>query len=479
MSEVAGKGVRTSVSSQLLHDLRSPLNQIIGYSEILSEEAQGEHREASVVDLQRVREAGYRMLALIEENFTVRPEQASARPIVRPVAAVPEEGVAASLPPADLPRGMATAPGLLLVVDDDAMNRDVLSRRLERQGHRVHNASSGAMALQLMQENAFEVVLLDIMMPDMDGYEVLGHLKADERLQHVPVIMISAIDEVQSVVRCIEAGAEDYLAKPFDPTLLKARIGASLEKKRGRDRESVLYEQLQKNYRRLEELEKLRDDMRNMIVHDLRTPLTAVIVGVEMLGSHGELSASQRDMIKIAAGGGKTLLGMINDLLDVEKMESGTSQLRYERLSAAALIAGAMEQVGSLAEMEGTALVIELRGDLLFSGDENKLSRTLVNLIGNAIKFTHAGTVTVSASHDGAGSIRFAVRDTGAGIPPEAFERIFEKFGQLDAGNRVGTGLGLAFCKLAVEAHGGRIGVESTPGVGSTFSFTVPVVESR
>jgi signal transduction histidine kinase len=326
-----------------------------------------------------------------------------------------------------------------------------------------------------MQEHAFDLVLLDIMMPDMDGYEVLGHLKADERLRHVPVIMISAIDEVQSVVRCIEAGAEDYLAKPFDPTLLKARIGASLEKKRGRDRESVLYEQLQKNYRRLEELEKLRDDMRNMIVHDLRTPLTAVIVGVEMLGSHGDLSASQRDMIKIAAGGGKTLLGMINDLLDVEKMESGTSQLRYEPLSAAALIAGAVEQVGSLAEMEGTSLVMDLRGDLRFAGDENKLSRTLVNLIANAIKFTRAGTVTISASPDGAESIRFAVRDTGSGIPPDAFERIFEKFGQLDAGNRVGTGLGLAFCKLAVEAHGGRIQVESTPGAGSTFSFTVPV----
>jgi signal transduction histidine kinase len=480
VSAVARGGVRTNVSPQLLHDLRSPLNQIIGYSEILTEDAQGNRDDAFVADLQRVRDAGYRMLALIEENFTVRPDRTGgARTHSRAVAVTGNDEEAALLAPADPLRGLATAPGLLLVVDDDAMNRDVLSRRLERQGHRVHTASSGATALQLMQENAFEVVLLDIMMPDMDGYEVLGHIKADERLRHVPVIMISAIDEVQSVVRCIEAGAEDYLAKPFDPTLLKARIGASLEKKRGRDRELVLYEQLQKNYRRLEELEKLRDDMRNMIVHDLRTPLTAVIVGVEMLGSHGDLSASQRDMINIAAGGGKTLLRMINDLLDVEKMESGTSQLRYEPLSAATLIAKAVEQVGSLAEMEGTALVMELRGDLLFEGDENKLSRTLVNLIANAIKFTHAGTVTVSASPDGASCIRFAVRDTGAGIPPEAFERIFEKFGQLDAGNRVGTGLGLAFCKLAVEAHGGRIEVESTPGAGSTFSFTVPVVAPR
>jgi signal transduction histidine kinase len=457
----------------LLHDLRSPLNQIIGYSEILSEEVEGPRRETFVVDLQRVRDAGHRMLALIEENFTAyqEPEPETGRPTVQPEV--------------DEPRRPATAharregdmrPGLLLVVDDDATNRDVLSRRLTRQGHRVGTARDGREALRMMQETAFDLVLLDIMMPDMDGYEVLGRLKADERLRHVPVIMISAIDEVQSVVRCIEAGAEDYLAKPFDPTLLKARIGASLEKKRGRDREAVLFEQLQKNYKRLEELEKLRDDMRNMIVHDLRTPLTAVIVGLEMLGN-GDLNDSQREMVAVAAGGGKTLLGMINDLLDVEKMESGTARLHYEQLSAATLVAAAVGQVGSLAQMERTSLLTEIAGGLpQFAGDANKLSRTLVNLIANAIKFTHAGTVSVIASQVDRDNIRFAVRDTGTGIPAEAFERIFEKFGQLDAAHRVGTGLGLAFCKLAVEAHGGRIEVESTLGSGSTFWFTVPVV---
>jgi signal transduction histidine kinase len=474
VSSAVQRNRRTSLSAQLLHDLRSPLNQIIGYSEILGEEAEGERREALAVDLQRVREAGYRILALIEENFTSEAEQT----LTRAIPFTHHDDVAMR-PTADSPRTLDTEPGLLLVVDDDAMNRDVLSRRLERQGHRVLTASNGPEALRLMQENAFEVVLLDIMMPDMDGYEVLGHLKADERLRGVPVIMISAIDEVKSVVRCIEAGAEDYLAKPFDPTLLKARIGASLEKKRGRDRESLLFEQLQKNYKRLEEVEKLRDDMRNMIVHDLRTPLTAMIVGVEMLGSHGELTASQREMVGIAANGGQTLLGMINDLLDVEKMESGTARLHYEQLSAETLLTKAVTQVRSLAEMEGTELVSTIAAGLpLFAGDQKRLSRTLVNLIANAIKFTRAGTVTITASQDEPQSIRFAVRDTGSGIPADAFERIFEKFGQLDAAHRVGTGLGLAFCKLAVEAHGGHIEVESTMGVGSTFSFTIPVASA-
>ena len=461
---------RTSVSSRLLHDLRSPLNQIIGYSEMLTEDADGPRREELVDDLHKVRDAGRRMLALLEENFTSVTEE-TARNVTTAVAA--DQHARVWLPKSEQAVG---APGLLLVVDDDATNRDVLSRRLRRQGHVVQTAGDGRDALRLMGETAFDVVLLDIMMPDMDGYEVLGRIKSDPLLRHVPVIMISAIDEVQSVVRCIAAGAEDYLAKPFDPTLLKARIGASLERKRGRDRETVLYEQLQKNYVRLQEVEKLRDDMRNMIVHDLRSPLTAVLVGIEMVEAGGELTATQREMLAIATTGGKTLLDMINDLLDVEKMESGSTVLRYEQLTAAMLLAAAVKQLGPLAAIEGTALVTEVASDLQpFAGDANKLSRTLVNLVANAIKFTRDGTVTITASHPIRESICFAVTDTGGGIPAEAFGRIFEKFGQLDGQNRVGTGLGLAFCRLAVEAHGGSIGVESTVGSGSTFSFTIPV----
>lgn len=449
---------KTKLTGQLLHDLRSPLNQIIGYSEMLAEESAGS-------DVEKIRVAGHRILTLIEENFTSSSSD--------PAAVVSRKEEKASLPAMFQ---AAVAPGLVLVVDDDATNRDVLSRRLKRQGHDVRMATSGRDALEVIGEADFDLVLLDIMMPDMDGYEVLERLKRDDRLRHIPVVMISALNELQSVVRCIEAGAEDYLTKPFDPTLLKARIDACLEKKRGRDRESVLYEQLQSNYRKLQEVEKLRDDMRNMIVHDLRTPLTAVIIGVEMLGKFGALSDTQRELIAIAARSGKTLLEMINDLLDVEKMESGTTRLEYRELSAAALVAGAIGQVAALANDGQVALVTEIPSALpAFSGDENKLSRTLVNLIANAIKFTPGGTVTISASSDDDQTMRFAVRDTGPGIPAEAFERIFEKFGQLDSHTKVGTGLGLAFCKLAVEAHGGQIQVESTPGSGSTFSFTIPI----
>ena len=458
---------KTSVAPHLLHDLRTPLNQIIGYSDMLCEEV-GVEQEGLTADLGKIRTAGYRLLALIEENFTSVAERGRS-------AAAPRRSAGTRLGSVEASATPAVAPGALLVVDDEATNRDVLSRRLMRQGHTVVTANSGIDALAVMRERPFDLVLLDMMMPDMDGYEVLRRLKSDDALQHIPVVMISAVDELQSVVRCIAAGAEDYLAKPFNPTLLQARIGACLEKKRSRDRETALFDELQRNYKRLQEAEKLRDDLRNMIVHDLRTPLTAVIAGIDMLGLGSGLNDMQREMVEIAAGGGRTLLGMINDLLDVEKMEAGMMALQYEEVSAAVLVANAIADVRNLAVAGETSLVTVLEEGLQpFAGDANKLGRTLVNLIANAIRFTPRGTVTITAAVDG-GDVRFSVADTGRGIPAEFFERIFEKFGQVDAESKVGTGLGLAFCRLAVEAHGGRITVASMPGAGSTFSFTVPV----
>ncbi|HLO49756.1 MAG TPA: adenylate/guanylate cyclase domain-containing protein [Kamptonema sp.] len=134
--------------------------------------------------------------------------------------------------------------GNVLVVDDNEVNRDLLARRLQRQGHRVSVAEDGILALEMMRSHPFDLVLLDIMMPQMNGYQVLENLKADEKLRYIPVIMISAVDDIDSIVRCIELGAEDYLSKPFNPVLLKARISACLEKKRLRDQEQAYLQKL-------------------------------------------------------------------------------------------------------------------------------------------------------------------------------------------------------------------------------------------
>ncbi|PQV62671.1 His Kinase A (phospho-acceptor) domain-containing protein [Abditibacterium utsteinense] len=462
------------LSAEFLHDLLTPLNQIIGYSEMLSEQAQQEGQTGFVPDLQRIHTAGWNLLTLLNSGAPLAPRNSEILTAVTPDTAL--------VGGTDGQLTLSSSQGLLLVADDNEANRDVLSRRLERQGYDVIMAVNGRDALAAMRAQAFDLVLLDIMMPEMDGFEALQRIKSDEALRQIPVIMISALHEVESVVRCIEMGAEDYLCKPFDPTLLKARIGTCLEKKRAHDRETRLFEQLQQNYKRLQELEKLRDDLTHMIVHDLRTPLNSVMVGMQTVSMIGELNAMQREVVDIALGGGETLLNIINEMLDVDKMESGNLQLDYAALSAADLIASAISQVASLATSKKLTLIQQTATDLpLLRGDENKLRRTLVNLIGNAIKFTPPGGVVTIEAHPSEKntSMVFSVSDTGEGIPAEAFGRIFDKFGQVKSkgnGRTPSTGLGLTFCRLVVEAHGGHLEVESRGSdQGSTFRFTVPL----
>lgn len=438
-------------------------------------------------DLEKVRFAGRALLALIEASFEpslLRTSTgASAFGAAEPSTETVHELGARDpdlLHPVKAPEAFP-AGGRLLVVDDDAANRDVLSRRLERQGYAVESADSGQKALDMLRDETFDLVLLDIMMPEMDGYEVLQRLKADDRLCHMPVIVVSALTDLDSAARCVEIGADEYLPKPFNPILLQARVRTCLEKKLARDREMVLFDQLKQNYKRLQELEKLRDDLTHMIIHDMRTPLTSVIAGMQTLDLVGDLNAAQTEMMGVAVSGGENLLSMINDLLDVEKLEAGAMSLDYTLLSPFQVAAAALGQVAALAASKQLVLESSVDAGLpMLRGDENKLRRVLVNLIGNAIKFTPSGgTVTVAARHcAGPELLEFTVSDTGEGIPPEAFGQIFEKFGQVKSrqgGRTLSTGIGLAFCRLAVEAHGGRISVESVPGEGSTFRFCIPL----
>ena len=261
--------------AHLRHDLRTPLNQIIGYSELLREEIGDAGNNAHDADLQKIRQAAKTLLNLINENLTddrlslvgevvdrgsrsaspfpfaishppteeTRPDREALAEINHPAADVSALlAGSASNTAADQP---AAITGRILVVDDNAGNRDLLSRQLSRQGHSVASAPDGQSALDLLRAEAFDLVLLDMMMPVLDGYATLVTLKTDPSLNHLPVIMISALDELASAVRCIERGAEDFLPKPFNPTLLRARIGAGLSKKRFLDKERAYLADIQ------------------------------------------------------------------------------------------------------------------------------------------------------------------------------------------------------------------------------------------
>jgi len=377
---------------------------------------------------------------------------------------------------------MTIETGSMLVVDDDKMSRMLLTRNLQQVGHTVVMAESGAQALDLLRSHSVDIILLDCMMPEMDGYQVLEKIMGDETLRQTPVIMVSADNEMASVVTCIEMGAEDYLHKPFDPSLLRARISNSLEKKRSREREQRLFEQLQEKHRHLQELEKLRNDLTHMIVHDLRTPLTSILTGLQTMEMMGGLDESHLELLNMGIQGGEALLGMINDLLDISKTEDGSIQMKYEDLNVEDVVKQAVRQVTELAREKSLALKTEMTSGLPgIRADEDKLRRTLVNLLGNAIKFSpEESTITLSVKQQSP-SLVFSVSDKGEGIPKEYFERIFEKFGQVEtrkSGQKMSTGLGLTFCKMAVEAHGGKIWLESETGKGSTFFFTIPFQRS-
>ncbi len=455
------------LSHEDLHKIRTPLNHIIGFSELLSERAQEEGQLSYVGDLHKVLFAGRQLLALLNPEA---PEESNSSSQAAP------NGISVLAN-----RDPGSAGALVLVVDDDEMNRDVLSHRLEQQGHTVVMAQNGVEAMAVVRAHSPDLVLLDVMMPLMDGYQVLEEMKKDKSLHDLPVIMISADDNIESVVRCIELGAEDYLMKPFDAPLLKARINASLEKKRAHDREMSLHAQLQAQVKHLQELERLRDDLTHMIIHDLRTPLASLIAGVQTIRVLGRLSEDQLGITEIALSSGETLIAMINGLLDIDKLESGSMELKYALLDPSELVVSAITQVTQLAVAGEIILTRKLDSDASsFEGDEDILRRTLVNLLGNAIKFTPAGgtvTVSVRLSPDKQ-SLWFSVSDTGEGIPEEAFERIFDKFGQVASGRNTkgtSTGLGLTFCKLAVEAHGGNIAVANAPEHGSILSFDIPL----
>ncbi|MCW5942930.1 MAG: response regulator [Fimbriimonadaceae bacterium] len=216
--------------AQIRHDLRTPLNAIIGYSEMLIEELVDRGAGDLAGDLEKVRSSGTRLLGLIDRYL--RPQQPAEQP-------VEAEAVSAAKGADDAIRPVAPAEvtGEVLVVDDVAENREVLARYLRRMGHRVRGAAGGREALEMVGEAPPDVVLLDVMMPEMDGFEVLKRLKGDETTREVPVLMVSALDQLETVVACIQAGAEDYLPKPFNPIVLRARIGACLDKKRMRQRE--------------------------------------------------------------------------------------------------------------------------------------------------------------------------------------------------------------------------------------------------
>jgi signal transduction histidine kinase len=315
-------------------------------------------------------------------------------------------------------------------------------------------------------------------MPEMDGFEVCGRLKADEQLREIPVIFISALDDIDNKVRAFSQGGVDYLPKPFQKEEILARVKTHLRLRRQQIDIEAQKQEIQKNYVRLRELEDHRDKLVHMIVHDMRSPLMGILGNTELLEMElkGKGHAKMVSNVEGIKRSGRILQEMISTLLDISRLESNKMPLEKETCDLRSIISKALDSLGGL--VRETTLVYEAPSEIVsVFCDPEITGRIVQNLVSNAIKFTGKnGEVRIFLLRE-QGRLKVKVSDTGPGIPPEYHQRIFEKFGQVAAGKEVkkySTGLGLTFCKLAVEAQGGQISVSSEVGKGSTFCFTIP-----
>jgi len=366
----------------------------------------------------------------------------------------------------------------ILVVDDTPANLQLLTAMLKKRGYRVRPVPGGKLAIQAIQKEKPDLILLDINMPEMNGYEVCEQLKADAALKEIPVLFISALDETIDKIKAFAAGGVDYITKPFRFEEVEARVRTHLKLRQLQIELERQNRQLQENYDQLRKLEDLQDNLTHMIIHDMRSPLLGITGNLELLEMDAgkKLSSNELAILEDARSSGLLLVGMVNSLLDVSRLEQGQMPLNVTKSDIDVLIQNALNSLGSLTKQ--ISLTHQKQSPpVTVNCDANLITRVIANLVGNAVKFTpKEGRVTVSVERNG-DKAKLCVSDTGSGIPREYHKKIFEKFGQVETRqqrNMQSTGLGLTFCKLAIEAHCGKIGLESEVGKGSTFWFTLP-----
>ncbi len=364
----------------------------------------------------------------------------------------------------------------ILVVDDTPENLQLLSGMLKGCGYKARPVPSGEMALRAAANDPPDLILLDINMPDMNGYQVCEHLKADPVLAPIPVIFISALNETMDKVKAFHLGGVDYITKPFQFEEVHARVDTHLKLRQLQKELEQRNRQLQENYDRLRELETLRDNLVHMIIHDLRSPLGLMAGYLDLIKTKlsAKLASSELGYLDVVGKHTEHLLDMVTTLLDVSRMEANQMPLRREAFDLAAEVRAAVESLGAMAGHR--SFHVEAHPSAVPAHADKDVTRRIIsNLVGNALKFTpDDGRIKISVRTKDS-MAWLAVTDMGPGIPAEYHKKIFEKFGQVDKrAPRHSTGLGLTFCKLAVEAHGGQIGLESVVGKGSTFWFTLP-----
>ena len=359
----------------------------------------------------------------------------------------------------------ADRPPRILIVDDERHNRTLLEVMLEPEGFVLSLAASGEEALVMVAKDPPDLVIMDVLMPGMTGYDVVGTLKGNITTKHIPIIMVTALDDRDARIVGLSAGAEDFLTRPLDRAELCMRVRNLLRLKTASDGALAG-----------------RDNSMGMVSHDLRNLLHGIVLQTTMLADDASASADNQEMVV----GLKRILGfagrmhrLIEDLVDVVSIDAGKLALEPARHVAATLLS----EIVDASRLAAAQKNISIRSGtvdpaLMATFDRERILQVMNNLVTNAIKFTPSGGAIVLRCEGTDNGLVLSVSDTGVGIPRKLLDTVFERFVQVTHDHR-GLGLGLYISQCIVQSHGGRMWVESTVGKGSTFYFTIPSMMTR
>jgi len=384
-------------------------------------------------------------------------------------------------------------PATILIVDDDEINRMILSDFISNLGHTSISAENGLSAMAQMKENTPDIVLLDIVMPAMDGYEVLERMKNDSNLRHIPVIMITSIDEMDSVAQCIESGADDYLTKPFNPTLLKARVNASLEKKQLRDKEESYRRQIEdynlnlekqvrertkelaEAHERLTILDEAKSDFLTLISHELRTPLTGIVASSDLMFNISPDDEKLGELQEVFQNGIHRLITIVEHALLLTENQS--SDEMPKPISVKAALEESVELASEFAKHNGVLLGDVSEYDSQVIGDEYLLTKALSALLETAVKFSiEDNVVSISCDHS-EGEVSININAIGRQIPEDALPNFFEVLSIFDSITPGGDlGLGPPVAERLIKLLGGSVSVENQVPPGIVFTVKLQPV---